>query len=114
MHETALAKEIVAIAAEILEKQPQTRLDAVRVTIGEMIAVVPDLLKHAYDSLVTGTPLHNSSLEIEIIPITAACEKCNQSFGLDEYNFLCPFCQSPDIQIKTGNEFYIKELEVSP
>jgi hydrogenase nickel incorporation protein HypA/HybF len=112
MHETAIAQDIIVIVNQSLKAQPEARLGVVRVSIGKMIAVVPELLRHAYNSIVFETPLQDSTLEIDIISITAQCQQCHQKFGLDEYEFLCPHCQSPDIHIKTGNEFYIKELEV--
>ena len=112
MHETAIAQDIIAIVNETLKQQPNVRLEVVRVSIGEMIAVVPQLLSHAYRSITDKTPLGGSVLDIEVIPIKAVCQTCDNSFGLAEYDFLCPSCESKDILIKTGNEFYIKELEV--
>ena len=112
MHETALAQDIVSIISETLEREPLVRLGVVHVAIGEMITVVPELLSHAYNSIIADTPLQGSVLDIDIIPITAVCQNCEKSFGLDEYEFLCPHCKSANIYVKTGNEFYIKELEV--
>jgi hydrogenase nickel incorporation protein HypA/HybF len=114
MHETAIAHDIIKIVEETLRSHPPSCLKTVKVAIGEMIAVVPELLQHAYDSLIFDTPLDNSTLDISIIPISAICQSCQKSFGLNEYDFLCPNCQSANIQVKTGNEFFIKELEVEP
>jgi hydrogenase nickel incorporation protein HypA/HybF len=99
---------------ETLKQHPESCLKTVNVSIGEMIAVVPELLQHAYDSLTFDTPLEKSTLDITIIPILAMCQSCQKSFGLNEYDFLCPICQSANIEVKTGNEFFIKELEVEP
>lgn len=112
MHETSIAQDIITIVEETLRDHPEQRLQKVNVTIGEMIAVVPALLNHAYNSLVSNTPLDGSKLDISIIPISAVCHSCCKTFSLNEYDFLCPACQSANIEVKTGNEFYIKELEV--
>ena len=112
MHETAIAHDIINIVEEALASHPARSLQIVRVSIGEMIAVVPDLLQHAYDSLISGTHLDGSRLEITIIPISAICHSCRTTFGLSEFEFVCPACQSAQIEVKTGNEFYIKELIV--
>lgn len=112
MHETAIAQDIITIVQETLKEHPKSRLNTVRVSIGEMVAIVPDLLHHAYDSLIPDTRLANSILDIHIIPISAICSTCQKSFGLDDYEFLCPACQSTDIKVKTGDEFFIKELLV--
>lgn len=114
MHETAIARDIIAIVSETLQDHPKTRIKTVRVSIGQTIAVVPDLLQHAYQSLILDTPLQQSTLELAIIPISATCHACNTTFGLDEFEFLCPSCGSANIEVKTGDEFFIKELEVEP
>lgn len=114
MHETSIAQDIITIVEETLKAYPGNCVKKVNVSIGEMIAVVPDLLHHAYDSLTWDTPLKNSTLDITIIPISAMCHSCEKIFGLVEYEFLCPRCQSANIEVTTGNEFFIKELEVEP
>lgn len=112
MHETAIAQNIIAIVQEVLEEQPACTAKTVRVVIGEMIAVVPALLHHAYDSLVSNTPLEQSRLDLSIVHISAYCLSCDSTFGLKEFDFFCPSCHSSNIEVKTGNEFFIKEIEV--
>ncbi len=112
MHETAIAKDIITIVNETLKQHSEQRLKTVSVVIGEMIAIVPDLLQHAYTSLISDTFLQHSTLDITIVPISGVCQSCKSTFSLDEFEFLCPFCQSDAITVKSGNEFYIKELEV--
>ncbi len=112
MHETALAQDIIDIVQETSKRHPDATIKTVRVIIGEMVAVVPELLYHAYDSLVSNTTLCESKLDIEIIPVSAECTQCRQSFGVQEFEFSCPYCHSSRITVKSGNEFYIEELEV--
>jgi len=112
MHETALAQNIIDIAQETGRTHPEATIKTVRVIIGEMIAIVPELLHHAYDSLVSNTPLCQSKLDIKIIPVSAECMHCRRSFGVQEFEFSCPYCHSNRITVKSGNEFYIEELEV--
>ena len=113
MHETSIAHDIINIVEETLQSSPGSALVTVRVVIGEMIAVVPELLQHAYSSLIAGTALDNSKLEIDIVLISAVCRSCKKSFGLKEFEFACPACQSVDIEVLTGNEFYVKEICVT-
>ncbi|MBN1465746.1 hydrogenase maturation nickel metallochaperone HypA [candidate division KSB1 bacterium] len=112
MHEIAIAHDIISIIEETLISFPDRSLKTACVSIGEMVAVVPALLQHAYDSLISGTHLDGSKLEITIIPISAVCNSCQKTFGLSEYEFCCPACQSVHIKVKTGNELYVKELIV--
>ena len=112
MHETAIAQNIIDIVKETKAQNPNAEIKTVRVIIGELIAVVPELLLHAYSSLTDQTPLQHSRLDITIIPVSAKCEQCGAGFGIHEFEFSCPHCHSSRITVKSGKEFYIKELEV--
>lgn len=112
MHETALAQDIINIVTETLINYPDKKLKTVRVHLGEMIAVVPDLLHHSYDALIVDTALAFSKLDLKIIPVSALCNSCKKKFGIVEFEFYCPFCQSPNIIVTSGNEFIIQDLVV--
>ncbi|NIA31916.1 MAG: hypothetical protein GWP06_18650 [Actinobacteria bacterium] len=70
------------------------------------------ILEFSYDALIQESNLQKSHLEIEIIPITATCEKCHKEFSISQFEFSCPFCYSQQIKVKSGDELYISELEV--
>jgi len=112
MHEMAMAQEIINIVNTTLSDHPGKIATKVCVKIGEMAAVVPESLEFSYNALIQKTNLQKSHLEIEIIPITASCEKCHQEFDISDFEFFCPYCHSQQIRIKSGDELYISELEV--
>ena len=112
MHELAMAQEIVSTVNDILQEYPGKVLKKVHIKVGQFAAVVPNSLKFSYDTIVSGTPLKQSMLNIEIIPVSAICNKCKQVFSMDELEFWCPACNSPDMTIQTGDELLISNLEV--
>ena len=112
MHEMGMAQEIIRIVSSILEEHPGKQLKKVFVKIGEFAAVVPDSLKFSYQALIAETPLQGSELVIEIVPITAECQNCHKTFGISQFEFHCPYCQSTQINLKSGDELRISELEV--
>jgi hydrogenase nickel incorporation protein HypA/HybF len=112
MHELAMAQEIVSTVTEILKQHPGKVVRKVHLKVGELAAVVPDSLKFSYDSIIPNTPLQNSTLKIEIVPISAICNKCEKTFSIDEMDFCCPNCGSQDVNVQTGNELLISNLEV--
>ncbi len=113
MHETGLAQEIFNIVTDIAGQHAPKQVVRISLNVGEMVAVVPDMLEFAFRAIVEDTPLKNAKLDIHVIPLTAVCQSCRKSFDITQFEFSCPFCQSPDITVKTGNEFIIKELELS-
>lgn len=112
MHELAMAQEIVSTVTEILKQHPCKVVRKVHIKVGELAAVVPDSLKFSYETIIPDTPLQSSTLELEIVPISAVCNKCEKTFSIDELDFACPNCGSQDINMQTGNELYITNLEV--
>jgi len=112
MHEVGIAHEIINIINEIMQEHPGQKVSKVKVIIGEMTAVVPESLDFAYQALTENTFLHQSKLDIEIIPVSAQCHHCLKNFTISAFEFTCPFCHSQDITVNNGNELYIKELEV--
>ncbi|MBN1996955.1 hydrogenase maturation nickel metallochaperone HypA [candidate division KSB1 bacterium] len=111
MHETGLAQEIVNIVEEIARQHSPKQVIRITLNIGEMVAVVPDMLKFAFQAIVENTPLNNARLEVQIIPVTAVCNKCRKSFHISQFEFSCPYCSSVDLTVRSGDEFLIKELE---
>jgi len=113
MHETGIATEIINIINETMRNRPAVVVRQVRVMIGELTAVLPESLVFAYHALTENTALQNSRLVITIIPVQAYCRTCNKPFTVQEFTFACPFCGQSDIDVTSGNELYIKEIEVT-
>lgn len=112
MHELAMAQEIVGTVTEILKQHPGKVLKKVHIKVGELAAVIPDSLKFSYDSIIPDTPLQGSTLQIEIVPISAICNKCEKAFSVIELDFCCPNCGSQNVTVQTGDELLISNLEV--
>jgi hydrogenase nickel incorporation protein HypA/HybF len=112
MHEMSIAQSILDIVDEYMAKEDNAKLIEVAVEIGELVAVVPDSLSFCYDTLVDDTPYMNSKLIINILPLTAVCSQCAQSFTIKEFNFVCSACQSTNVTVTRGQELRITHLEV--
>ena len=119
MHELSIAQNILDIIDETFSKDTSfkhknkyKKLHEVKIQIGELIAIVPESLQFYYDCLIENTPYNNSKLMIEILPVHLRCRNCKYQFSTKEYFFICPQCQSSDLEIIQGNELKIVYLEV--
>ena len=108
----AIAQQIVGIVEETLKTYPDAKCKTVHIRIGELTAVIPESLTFAYQAITTDTPLSESKLEIESLPIRAQCKSCSKQFGVEEFEFLCPHCRSQDIEILQGRELHVEKLEL--
>jgi hydrogenase nickel incorporation protein HypA/HybF len=112
MHEMSIAETIVDFVRDESVKYPVRAIQAVGVKIGELIAVVPESLQFCFDTIVEGTELADTKLEIEIIPVIGHCEKCSIQIQPDGFNYFCPHCSTP-LELEQGQELTIAYLEVN-
>jgi hydrogenase nickel incorporation protein HypA/HybF len=112
MHEFSLAQEIVRTTLQELTKRPGARLLTVRVVVGRMRQVVPDTMHFAFRSLVQDSPAAGAALVLRWVPIVLACPKCGQETEIAGPPFWCPACGSTRVDLRSGNELYLEELEI--
>ena len=115
MHELSLAQSILDIVEQEYETVTgATRVSLIRLDVGEFNRpVVPDSLSFCFEVITKKTfPSKGSRLELNPVPLTGRCKGCGIGFqdrGL--YFFICPRCESKDIETIAGKELLIKEIE---
>jgi len=109
MHELALTQSVVDA---ISDRIPDRRVARVCLEVGRLIAVVPSAMRFCFDACAKGTPLEGAVLEIHEIPARARCRSCARESELEGPIPLCS-CGSADVELMSGNELRIKEVEVS-
>lgn len=114
MHEYALGERILdAVLAELqVQQTPRGTLTRVRVVAGKLHAIVPDFLIFAYQNLAADTAAAGSVLELVEQPITCRCRACAWTGEVESPIFLCGACGSGDLEMLTGKEFYLDQLEI--
>lgn len=112
MHEMSIAQSLIAIVKEEMIENNAKRLRSVRVNIGEMSGIVPETLKTCFEIITAKGNMKGAVLKMDIAPLVGGCRKCRKEFKVEEYNFSCPECESTDIDIISGREMNIVELEV--
>jgi len=51
-------------------------------------------------------------LDVEHVPLTARCRSCNAEFHVVGYAFSCKRCDSPEIEIVSGRELMIEDIDL--
>ena len=112
MHEMSIVQSPISIIEEEMVKNSATKLMSVRLKIGEMSGIVPGALETCFEILTEKSDMKGAVLKMDIAPLIGYCRKCKQEFKVIEYNFSCPECESADIDIISGREMNIVEIEV--
>lgn len=112
MHELSIALAILDMAGEEA-KRHGGRVVAVHVKLGPLSGVVKEALASAYELAREGSPLAQTELRIEEMPIIAYCPACAQKRTLSSaQEIFCPVCGTPTPEVVSGRELEVVALEM--
>jgi len=112
MHEVSICESIMDILKGEAAKAGASKITSVRLKIGEMAGVVDEALRFAFEVVSQDTLAQGAELFIDNVPLTARCISCNVEFHVDGYAFSCPDCNSPEIELISGREMLIEEIDM--
>ena len=113
MHELALAQDILSIVEQYVPTAQAPDVRGIRIRVGSLSGVVAESLDFCFGAIVGGTPWASAKLDIEKVAATATCPGCSGSFAIGDLGFVCPSCGSCDIQLVSGTELQVLEVELS-
>ena len=115
MHELSIAQEIYEICRETLKRKGPGRLEGVKVSLGELSGVEPDLLKFAWEAITSDGEDSDSILEIEWHPARQFCPSCDESKPRSDGSWFpfCPDCLKP-LRVEEGNELDFLSVTFTP
>ena len=111
MHEMTIAAEIQRIGRATVERNGDGRLDSVRVAVGELTAIEPQLLVFAWEALTRGGPDEGARLDVEWRAARQFCATCGgwKTRGHGTWLRLCPDCGMP-LKVEGGTELDVLEV----
>ena len=112
MHEFGIAQSLLEIVEQEALPYKGAKVTRVTLQIGRLSGVMPDALKFAFEVLRAGGIAEESSLEIEEIPLSIKCPRCEKTSPLEDPFLVCPHCQSIDVEIIAGRELEIRNMEI--
>ncbi len=110
MHEYAVTKRLVEIVLEEASRANLKKVTRIKVVLGALRGFVPQAIEFYFSYLAKNTLAEGAALEFELVEGRAKCLSCGKVFNLKE-SFSCPVCESSDIEIIKGEEFYIASIE---
>ena len=112
MHEMGITAGILETAVREAEKQNATRINEVRVSIGQLTEIVEDALQFAFEALRTDTMAADAVLVVTKVPARSRCMQCGNEFGHDQYDLTCPKCESFMCEALQGRELRIDSIDI--
>jgi len=114
MHELSIAMSLVDLAQSEAESRG-VRVLAIHLKLGPLSGVVRRALEGSFEMARAGTPLEQSRLVIEEMPIVVLCPQCNTRRTIASMQWMrCPECGAPVRDVIEGAELQVSGLEVEP
>ncbi len=113
MHEYSIAASLIERVTVEAEKHRARAVRRVRVRLGELSGVEPELLATAFDLAREDTCCSAAVLELDFVPARWACETCHELVD-PKATLRCASCAGP-ARLVAGDELdlFSLELEVS-
>ncbi|MGE5180304.1 MAG: hydrogenase maturation nickel metallochaperone HypA [Bacteroidota bacterium] len=112
MHEMSLATEVYRLCRS---RAAGGRIERVKVAVGELSAVEPELLRYAWEAVTSGGADVGAVLEIDWREAAQVCASCGARAARVAGGWLaaCPACGGA-LRIEGGRELDVLELRHAP
>jgi hydrogenase nickel incorporation protein HypA/HybF len=113
MHELSIVQNLIELASEGAAREGSNCVRKINVRIGALAGVDYDALQFSFELASEGTPCEGAVLEVERVPATAMCPRCQRPQPLsDAYVMNCPECGGPVDGLLSGQELDLISLEI--
>jgi hydrogenase nickel incorporation protein HypA/HybF len=112
MHELAVTESILEIATRNARQSNASKVNSIQIVVGSLSSIVNDSVQFYWDILSKDTICEASVLTFKRIPAKIMCLDCQHTYELENELSPCPNCQGANIQIISGEEFYVESIEI--
>ncbi len=112
MHERSLVQSLLMQVERLRAEHDAVAVDMVKVEIGPLSGVEPQLVQQAFDELVTERFSPVPSLEIRMVPLQIRCRSCGRESSVRGLSLKCPECASSRVHVVRGDEFRLIDVDL--
>ncbi|MBW8459324.1 MAG: hydrogenase maturation nickel metallochaperone HypA [Thiobacillus sp.] len=112
MHELAVAQALVEQVDAVIDQHHASSATSIRVRIGPLAGVVPELLATAFPLAAVGSRMEYAELEFTHAPIQVHCQTCGAETEAAMNRLLCGACGDWHTQVISGDELLLESVEL--
>lgn len=113
MHELGVVFHVVKSVEEVAKENDVKHVHIVTLEVGEVSGIINSYLIDCWNWAASKSDILNGcKLEVLTINAVTYCEGCKKEYPTVEHGKTCPYCNSENTYLLTGNEFMIKEISV--
>lgn len=112
MHELSVAQALVEQIDGIVRAHEATAAASLRVRIGPLSGVVPELLASAFGLAAAGSAAEQAVMELVNAPVQVRCQSCGAETAAAMNRLLCGACGDWHTQLISGDELILESVEL--
>ncbi len=112
MHEYGISKNIIETLKNLKKEKSFGTIVEVKIVAGKLLQIVPDSLQFYLDIIKQDTEFSDTKFYFRENKLKIKCNDCGKSSEVEEMEFKCPVCESENIEIVDGKEFFIESVKV--
>src|SRR5919198_1838343 len=111
MHEYSLVEALVRRVEEEARRRQALAIHGLKVSVGELAGVDPELFRTAYDTFRAGTVCEGAALELVTCPAAWSCPACGRAFARGEV-LRCAACDRPARLSERSDALLLESIEM--
>jgi hydrogenase nickel incorporation protein HypA/HybF len=112
MHEQSIVEALLSTVLEKAKEGKATRVRRVYLVVGELSGVLQEAVDFYFGFLSKDTIAAGADLFFIQPPTQVRCRNCGTVYSPENLNLTCPNCKERKVEIISGRELYIDNMEV--
>lgn len=112
MHELSVCQQLLRQVARLAATHDAGRVDSIRLRIGPLSGVQPELLRQAFPFASAGTVADGARLVIETAAVRVHCLHCGEDGDALPNRLLCPHCGQWQTRLVSGDELLLVSVDL--
>jgi hydrogenase nickel incorporation protein HypA/HybF len=88
-------------------------VDEIYLVIGQLSSIVDDSIQFYWDIISKDTICSQAKLHFNRIPAKLLCLDCKNEYAISAELTPCPLCNSINISVVAGEEFFLESINIS-
>jgi hydrogenase nickel incorporation protein HypA/HybF len=112
MHELSVAQALVEQVEGLAARHGAAGVHLIRVRIGPLAGVVPDLLATTFPLAAAGTICERARLDLAEAPVRVRCRTCGAESEARPNKLVCGACGDWHTELVSGDEMILETIEL--
>jgi hydrogenase nickel incorporation protein HypA/HybF len=112
MHELSVCQGMLQQLEDIAHEHQANAITLVRLQIGPLSGVEPQLLQQAFPIATAGTIAEGAELVTENLPVKVKCRECGAESDVTPNKLVCTACGGWHTQLLSGDELLLASVEL--